>query len=65
MGHVGPKLEAEKDETLGQNLRERGQKTSIFHFKKVVKKTNLINLKLQVIVLPPLAKWPYENGFRT
>jgi hypothetical protein len=23
MGHFGPKLEAERDETLGQNLRER------------------------------------------
>jgi hypothetical protein len=33
MGHFGPKLEAEGDETLGQNLRERGQKTSIFHFR--------------------------------
>jgi hypothetical protein len=33
MGHYGPKLEAERDETLGQNLRERGQKTSIFHFR--------------------------------
>ncbi len=33
VGHFGPKLEAERDETLGQNLRERGQKTSIFHFR--------------------------------
>jgi hypothetical protein len=33
MGHKRPKLEAEKDESLGQNLRERGQKTSIFHFR--------------------------------
>jgi hypothetical protein len=33
MGHFGPKLEAERDETLGQNLRERGQKTPIFHFR--------------------------------
>jgi hypothetical protein len=33
MGHFGPKIEAERDETLGQNLRERGQKTSIFTFR--------------------------------
>jgi hypothetical protein len=33
MGHFGPKLEAERDESLGQNLRERGQMTSIFHFR--------------------------------
>jgi hypothetical protein len=33
MGHFGPKLEAERDETLSQYLRERGQKTSIFHFR--------------------------------
>ncbi len=33
MGHFGPKLEAERDEILGQNLRERGQKTSIFTFR--------------------------------
>jgi hypothetical protein len=32
MGHFGLK-KAERDETLGQNLRERGQKTSIFHFR--------------------------------
>jgi hypothetical protein len=33
MGHFGPKLEAERDKTLGQNLRERSQRTSIFHFR--------------------------------
>ncbi len=33
MGHFGPKLEAERDESLGLNLQERGQKTSIFYFK--------------------------------
>jgi hypothetical protein len=33
MGHFGAIIEAERDETLSQNLRERGQKTSIFHFR--------------------------------
>jgi hypothetical protein len=33
MGQFEPKLEAERDKSLGQNLRERGQKTSIFHFR--------------------------------
>jgi hypothetical protein len=33
VGHFRPNLEAERDETLDQNLREHGQKTSIFHFK--------------------------------
>jgi hypothetical protein len=27
MGHYRPKLEAERDDTLGQYLQERGQKT--------------------------------------
>jgi hypothetical protein len=33
MGHKRPKLEAKRDESFGQKLRERGQKTSIFHFR--------------------------------
>jgi hypothetical protein len=33
MGHFGPKIEAGRDETLGQNFQERGQKTSIFTFR--------------------------------
>jgi hypothetical protein len=32
VGHFGPKIEAEKDETLSHYLRERGQETSIFIF---------------------------------
>jgi hypothetical protein len=32
VGHFGPKIEAEKDETLSQYLGERGQETSIFIF---------------------------------
>jgi hypothetical protein len=31
VGHYGPKLEAERDDTLGQYLQEHGQKASIFH----------------------------------
>jgi hypothetical protein len=33
MGHLGPKLEAERDDILGQYLQEHGQKTSIFTFR--------------------------------
>ncbi len=33
VGHFGPIIEAERDETLGQYLREHGQKTSIFTFR--------------------------------
>jgi hypothetical protein len=33
VGHFGPIIEAERDETLSQYLRERGQETSIFTFR--------------------------------
>jgi hypothetical protein len=33
MGHFGPIIEAERDETLSQYLRERGHKTSILTFR--------------------------------
>jgi hypothetical protein len=33
VGHFGPIIEAERDETLSQYLLERGQKTQIFSFR--------------------------------
>jgi hypothetical protein len=30
VGHFGPKLEAEENETLSHYLQERGQETSVF-----------------------------------
>ena len=35
----------------------------IRHFINSPTKENINYFSLQAIVLPPLAKWPYENGF--